>query len=90
MYRLPKDIKQFELNYICACLHFCKIKTSSDLNNKFDYLIANINQNKDIFKGNYSKEECVAILQSAIKMYNDLNEYAIKMSEYHIYNANSA
>lgn len=44
-------VAQFTINYICSCLLVCKISTTKDLGERFDDLIAQINQNPDIFKG---------------------------------------
>ncbi|MGQ3890191.1 hypothetical protein ACQUW5_14330 [Legionella sp. CNM-1927-20] len=81
MAKLPKDIQQFELNYICSCLLFCRIENSHDLANKFDYLLKQIDQNREIFKDSYTKEECIAILKQAIKIYNASLTYNIKLGE---------
>ncbi|WP_131782450.1 hypothetical protein [Legionella gresilensis] len=81
MANLPKDIKQFELNYICSCLLFCRIQNSADLAKKFDVLIKQIDQNPEIFKRYYTKEECIAILKQAIKIYSASLAFNIKLNE---------
>ncbi|RUR08415.1 hypothetical protein [Legionella sp. km772] len=80
-----KDIPQFTINYICSCLLMCRIRTTDDLSKQFYALIAQISQNPDVFKTHYTVEECCLILETAIKAYNNANDFAIRMSKVHRY-----
>ncbi|ARG98387.1 hypothetical protein B6N58_12340 [Legionella micdadei] len=80
MPRLAKEVHQFELNYICSCLLLCKIRTSRDLERKFDYLLSQITK-KGIFDDSYTIKERIAILKKALRLYNYVNEFAISMSD---------
>ncbi|WP_133135319.1 hypothetical protein [Legionella rowbothamii] len=72
-------VAQFTINYICSCLLVCKISTTKDLGERFDDLIAQINQNPDIFKG-LSKKQAHHILKVAIDVYNDVNALKIRFT----------
>lgn len=81
----PGDIPQFTINYICSSLLICGIRTTHDLNTHFYRLIAQISQNPDIFKEHYSVEDCCLILETAIKAYNKVNDFTIRLSQVHHY-----
>lgn len=78
-----KDIPHFVINYVCSCLLMNTIRTTHDLNQKFYPLIAQISQNPNVFKEAYSVEDCFLILQKAIQVYNNVNEYTIRISDVH-------
>ncbi|MCW8418632.1 hypothetical protein OQJ18_04605 [Fluoribacter dumoffii] len=78
---IPKDIRQNEINYICRLLNHNLIATTMDLEDKFEDLINQINQNPEIFKEKYSLEQCFQILKKAIAVYTDLYAYKITLKE---------
>lgn len=80
MPRFIKDVHQFELNYICSCLLLCKIRTSRDLERKFDFLLTQIKQ-KGIFDGSSTRKKRIEILQKALRLYNAVNDFTISMNE---------
>lgn len=71
-------VPQFTINYICSCLLVCKISTTKDLGERFDDLIAQINQNPNVFKG-LSKKQAHHVLKVAIDVYNDVNTFKIRL-----------
>ena len=81
---IPQDIRQFELNYICSSLLFCKIRTTDDLTKNFEHLLEQIKHNPQIFKPTYTPEECFEIVKKAIARYNDVNAYSINLKEEHL------
>ena len=78
----PKAIKQFKINYICSCLSVCKIRTSKELIDNLDQLIARIKQAPDIFKPAYTPEQCYKLFEKAIQDYNSVNVFNIMFPEY--------
>ncbi|CDZ79008.1 hypothetical protein BN59_03323 [Legionella massiliensis] len=78
---LPKEIRQFELNFICSVLHRAKIRTSQDLWDNFAQVFVTINQNPNIFKSTYTRDEWVEILKAGIKTYNNIDAGAIKLND---------
>lgn len=69
-------VPQFTINYICSCLLVCKISTTKDLGERFNVLIAQINQNPNVFK-DLSKKQAHHALKVAIDVYNDINALKI-------------
>lgn len=77
---LPQDIRQFEINSICSCLLFNKIKTTQDLTDRLEQLVERIQQNPQVFKTTYTTEQCFEILKMSISRYNAINAFHINLN----------
>lgn len=80
---IPQDIRQNEINYICTVLNHQSIRTTQDLTINFDQIIEQIYKNPQVFKKNYTTEECFEILKKAIAAYNNVYAYKINLKEEH-------
>ncbi len=79
--KTPIEHEQFKINYICSCLLFCKIRTSKDLVENFDYLLAQINQNPEIFDNQkISFQADYRLLKKAIKTFNNVNAFTVNIN----------
>jgi len=88
--KFSNDIRQFEINYISSCLLFCNIRTNKDLITKLDTVIAQIEQNQDIFKKEFSNKQCFDILKKGLEQYNKINDCHISLSDDHLDDFNQA
>ncbi|MCW8407452.1 hypothetical protein OQJ13_00505 [Legionella sp. PATHC035] len=78
---VPQDIRQNEINYICKVLNHNRITTTQDLIAHFDKLIKQIRLNPQIFKEEFTSEQCFQILKKAIATYCDVYAYKITLKE---------
>ncbi|QLZ69076.1 hypothetical protein FOLKNPGA_01858 [Legionella sp. PC1000] len=80
---IPQDIRQNEINCICTVLNHHSVRTTQDLTINFDQIIEQIRKNPQIFKENYTPEECFEILKKAIVSYSNVYAYKINLKEEH-------
>ncbi len=85
-----KPVKQTKINHICSALTLCKIRTTQDLIEHIDALIAMIKQNPKVFKPDYSPRQVLNILNEALKAYNAVHDYQIKIPQFFIFTLNES
>ncbi|STY29284.1 Uncharacterised protein [Legionella wadsworthii] len=79
--KIPHDIRQNEINYICTLLNHHRISTTQDLTTNFLLLIEQIRKNPEIFKQIYTLDECFAILKKSLAVYNHVYAFNITLKK---------